>query len=252
VIAIAVTLLVLPLVDEASSDRASSLRALLDESGGELFVFVLSFVVICRFWLVHHDMFRTLWTLDGRLFWLNALSAAQASLPRRHRRRRRAIEPSRRRRSPGRAVIASGSSKRPTAGSRARPRLGRDVLRSSQRPLLGALVLAPGARSAGSEPSGQSAPTTVALRSDRRRLRPGPTRLATRRPVDRSARLRLVADACGRDRDSRAELLTAIDDAIARIEAAVRRSVAAGGSERFDRRRRWWTDHHDRFAADFL
>ena len=73
VIAIAVTLLVLPLVDEASSDRASSLQALLDESGGEPFVFVLSFVVICRFWLVHHDMFRTLRTFDGRLFWLNAL-----------------------------------------------------------------------------------------------------------------------------------------------------------------------------------
>ena len=57
------------------------------------------------------------------------------------------------------------------------------------------------------------------------------------------------------------ELLTAIDDAIERIEAAVRRSVDAGdpnsiamwnrtgGSERYQRRRRWWTDHHDQFAA---
>ena len=52
-----------------------------------------------------------------------------------------------------------------------------------------------------------------------------------------------------------------MDDAIDRIEAAVRRSVDAGdpnsvamwnrtgGSERYDRRRRWWTDHHDQFAA---
>ena len=84
------------------------------------------------------------------------------------------------------------------------------------------------------------------------------------RPADRPARLRLVADAYGLDRDGRAELLAAMDDAIDRIEAAVRRSVDAGdpsavalwnrtgGSERFDRRRRWWTDHHDQFAAALL
>jgi hypothetical protein len=84
------------------------------------------------------------------------------------------------------------------------------------------------------------------------------------RPADRPARLRLVADAYGLDRDGRAELLSAIDDAIDRIEAAVRRSVEAGnpnavalwnrtgGRDRFDRRRRWWADHHDQFAAALL
>jgi hypothetical protein len=84
------------------------------------------------------------------------------------------------------------------------------------------------------------------------------------RPADRPARLRLVADAYGLDRDGRAGLLTAMDDAIARVEAAVRRSVDAGdpnsvamwnrtgGSERYDRRRRWWTNHHDQFAAALL
>lgn len=81
------------------------------------------------------------------------------------------------------------------------------------------------------------------------------------RPADRPARLRLVADAYGLDRDGRTELLDAMDDAIDRIEAAFRRSVDAGdpnaiailtrtGSiEKFDRRRRWWTDHRDQFAA---
>jgi hypothetical protein len=81
------------------------------------------------------------------------------------------------------------------------------------------------------------------------------------RPADQPARLRLVADTYGLDRGGRAELLTAMDDAIDRIEAAVRRSVDAGhptavalwnrtgGGERFDRRRRWWADHHDRFAV---
>jgi len=80
-------------------------------------------------------------------------------------------------------------------------------------------------------------------------------------PADRPARLRLVADAYGLDRHGRSELLVATNDAIDRVEAAVRRSVAAGdpnavelwnrtgGSERYDRRRRWWSKHHDRFAA---
>ncbi len=79
--------------------------------------------------------------------------------------------------------------------------------------------------------------------------------------ADRPARLRLVADAYGMDREGRTELLSAINDALDRIEAAAGRSVAAGdpnaialwnrtgGSGRFDRRRRWWLDHHDEFAA---
>jgi hypothetical protein len=84
------------------------------------------------------------------------------------------------------------------------------------------------------------------------------------RSGEEAARLRLVADAYGLDGDGRSELLTAIDDAIDRIEGAVRRSVGAGdpnatalwnrtgGAERFDRRRRWWADHHDGFAAALL
>jgi hypothetical protein len=81
------------------------------------------------------------------------------------------------------------------------------------------------------------------------------------RPADRPARLRLVADAYGLDRDGRTELLAAMDDAIDRIEAAARRTLAAGapaavaivertgGIEKYDRRRRWWTAHHADFAA---
>jgi aminoglycoside phosphotransferase (APT) family kinase protein len=81
------------------------------------------------------------------------------------------------------------------------------------------------------------------------------------RPADRPARLRLVADAYGLDRDGRTQLIAAMDDAIDRVETAVRRRVDAGdpnylamlrwtgGIEKYDRRRRWWTNHHDRFAA---
>ncbi|MGI9053022.1 MAG: phosphotransferase [Ilumatobacteraceae bacterium] len=81
------------------------------------------------------------------------------------------------------------------------------------------------------------------------------------RAADRPARLRVVADAYGLERSGRAELLSAMDDVIDGIEAAVRRSVDAGnpnavapwnrtgGGERFYRRRRWWAEHHDQFAA---
>ena len=81
------------------------------------------------------------------------------------------------------------------------------------------------------------------------------------RPADRPARLRLVADSYGLGQDGREALLPAIDDAIDRLEAAVRRRVDAGdsnavamwnrtgGRERYDRRRRWWNAHHDHFLT---
>jgi len=84
------------------------------------------------------------------------------------------------------------------------------------------------------------------------------------RPAGRPARLRIVADAYGLDRDGRAALLTAMNVAIDRVEAAVRRRVGAGdpnaiamwnrtgGGARYDRRRRWWTDQHDEFTAALL
>jgi aminoglycoside phosphotransferase (APT) family kinase protein len=80
-------------------------------------------------------------------------------------------------------------------------------------------------------------------------------------PADHVARLRCLTDAYGLDREGRAQLLDAMDDALDRIEVAVRRSVDAGstaaidlwnrtgGRERFARRRRWWADHHDAFVA---
>jgi hypothetical protein len=81
------------------------------------------------------------------------------------------------------------------------------------------------------------------------------------RPADRPARLRLVADTYGLDRPGRDELLTILDDSMARGGEFVRRRVEAGdpnfvkmwnemgGAERFDRRRRWWAGERDRFAA---
>ena len=83
-------------------------------------------------------------------------------------------------------------------------------------------------------------------------------------PADRPARLGLVAEVYGLDRDGRVELLTAMSDAIDVVETAVRSAVAAGnpnavamwdrtgGAERYERRRCWWRDHCVQFAAALL
>lgn len=80
------------------------------------------------------------------------------------------------------------------------------------------------------------------------------------RPADHPARLRRVADAYGLDRDGRAELLGALDDALDQIEAAAQRGFGkgtargagilarTGGIEKYDRRRRWWERHRAGFA----
>jgi len=78
---------------------------------------------------------------------------------------------------------------------------------------------------------------------------------------DKPARLRLVADAYGLIESERPMLLAALDQSIEAGGAFVRRRVEAGdpafiamwdamgGAERFDRRRRWWTDRRDEFVA---
>lgn len=73
VMAIAVTLLVLPLVDNISQLQTTSWHQLVATNGSELTVFVLSFVIICRLWIVHHDIFDTLKRFNAKIFWLNAL-----------------------------------------------------------------------------------------------------------------------------------------------------------------------------------
>jgi hypothetical protein len=81
------------------------------------------------------------------------------------------------------------------------------------------------------------------------------------RSAGRPARLRVITESYGLDSGARVELLDAIDDALHRIESAVRRGVGGGdpatvalwnrtgGQVRFERRRRWWADHRDELAA---
>ncbi len=78
---------------------------------------------------------------------------------------------------------------------------------------------------------------------------------------DLPARLRLVADVYGLDREERAAVMDALDGSIARGGEFVRRRVEAGdpnftamwadigGMARFDRRRAWWGASRQQFAA---
>ena len=62
VVAIAATLLILPLVDTATEIGSGDTGAFFAEHWQQFFAFALSFAVICRFWLIHHRIFTT---LDG-------------------------------------------------------------------------------------------------------------------------------------------------------------------------------------------
>jgi uncharacterized membrane protein len=77
IVAIAVTLLVLPLV-ELTSELASAeepIGDLLDEHQAQLWAFLLSFVVIARLWWSQHRAVRSLVQLNVGLFWLLMLWA---------------------------------------------------------------------------------------------------------------------------------------------------------------------------------
>ena len=71
VVAIAATLLVLPLVELAEPDESAQFVDILRDHGVELFAFVLSFLVIFSQWLSHHRVFRNLVGYTRGLMWVN-------------------------------------------------------------------------------------------------------------------------------------------------------------------------------------
>lgn len=73
VVAIAMTLLILPLM-ESVSDAASghmSTAEFLDEHSGQLLSFGLSFLLIATFWMGHHRQYRDVEWVTGPLLWIN-------------------------------------------------------------------------------------------------------------------------------------------------------------------------------------
>lgn len=75
VVAIAITLLVLPLVDIPAEMSTSTLGEVWQEHQAEFYMFLLSFVVIARIWLSHHNFGERMargdtWVLIMTLAWL--------------------------------------------------------------------------------------------------------------------------------------------------------------------------------------
>ena len=79
VVAIAITLLVLPLADLEPGETESA-WSLLRAEWDEIFAFFISFVVIARFWFSHHRIFRNLISHDATLLVLNAAWLASVVL----------------------------------------------------------------------------------------------------------------------------------------------------------------------------
>ena len=74
VVAIAITLLVLPLVDVLPDEGAAvDLPTLLAEEAPRFGAFTLSFAVIARFWLVHHRLVEQVGSYDRTFVLLNLL-----------------------------------------------------------------------------------------------------------------------------------------------------------------------------------
>ncbi|WP_448618874.1 TMEM175 family protein [Geodermatophilus sp. URMC 65] len=74
VVAIAITLLVLPLVDVLPAEGATlDLDTLLADEAGRFGAFALSFAVIAQLWLVHHRIVERVGSYDGPFVLVNLL-----------------------------------------------------------------------------------------------------------------------------------------------------------------------------------
>jgi uncharacterized membrane protein len=71
IVAIAITLLVLPLVDSVPEEGKFRASELLGDDSALLLAFALSFLVIARFWLVHHRIFTKIDGYTSQLVWAN-------------------------------------------------------------------------------------------------------------------------------------------------------------------------------------
>ncbi len=70
VVAIASTLLVLPLVDLATQDAEVPVDRLINDHIGQFGAFALSFAVIARLWVAHHRLFERVAAYDRVILWL--------------------------------------------------------------------------------------------------------------------------------------------------------------------------------------
>ena len=79
-VAIAITILLLPLVDVAAEIEQASLGALLWANIGTIVAFAATFAVIARLWTVHHRIFEAAVVYDTATIWINFLWLASIVL----------------------------------------------------------------------------------------------------------------------------------------------------------------------------
>lgn len=75
VVAIAMTLLILPLMESVSEAASGNLSTaeFLSEHSGQLLSFGLSFLLIATFWMGHHRQYRDVELITGPLLWINVV-----------------------------------------------------------------------------------------------------------------------------------------------------------------------------------
>ena len=73
VVAIAMTLLILPLLESVSDAGSKGLTTaeFFHENGGQLFSFGLSFLLIANFWMEHHRQYTEVTSITPALLWIN-------------------------------------------------------------------------------------------------------------------------------------------------------------------------------------
>ncbi|ROS31768.1 TMEM175 family protein [Cellulomonas sp. PhB150] len=69
-VAIAITILVLPLVDIASDSGDTRLGDVLADHADTFIAFLVTFAVIARLWVAHHQLFERLRSYDSVVVWL--------------------------------------------------------------------------------------------------------------------------------------------------------------------------------------
>ncbi|QJU55802.1 TMEM175 family protein [Herbiconiux sp. KACC 21604] len=73
VVAIAITLLILPLVDLAADLKDTTVLDMLESNWPQFLVFIISFAVIGRFWINHHRLYENVIDYSPALLWVNLL-----------------------------------------------------------------------------------------------------------------------------------------------------------------------------------
>ena len=73
IVAIAATLLVLPMVDLATRVTAGKVDVTITKALPEFLIFVLSFLIVTRFWFSHHQFFERVRGYTIPLIWVNLM-----------------------------------------------------------------------------------------------------------------------------------------------------------------------------------